>query len=162
MNSDTCTVTVRPATMADYDVVCALYERLDVLHADAHPERFRAATPARLRDDFSAVLSADDKTLFVGELAGEVVGFADIYVTATRSHRVQIPRVLGVIDGLFVTSRSRGRGVGRCLLEAAQSWFAEHGATTIELNVYAFNTTAIAAYEAMGFQPLMVRLAMQA
>jgi ribosomal protein S18 acetylase RimI-like enzyme len=69
-----------------------------------------------------------------------------------------VPRRYAVVDGLAVTAAFQHQGVGRLLMDAAHSWAAARGAGAIELNVYAFNETAIAFYRSLGYEIYSVRM----
>jgi GNAT superfamily N-acetyltransferase len=47
---------------------------------------------------------------------------------------------------------SRGRGLGRATMEAAESWTREHGGTRVALNVFGPNRTARSLYESLGYE----------
>jgi ribosomal protein S18 acetylase RimI-like enzyme len=55
------------------------------------------------------------------------------------------------LQELYVAPPQRGRGIGRALLEATIALAREEGATGIDLNTGATDTTARALYESMGF-----------
>ncbi len=62
------------------------------------------------------------RPLWVGELAGAVVG----YLSASRTGAT------GTIDALFVDPGCRAVGVGAALLDAALAWMAAEGCTEVD------------------------------
>jgi RimJ/RimL family protein N-acetyltransferase len=54
--------------------------------------------------------------------------------------------------GLMVAANHRRRGIGRALLDAAESWARPLGITKIELHVFPHNVSAIALYEQLGYE----------
>ena len=52
---------------------------------------------------------------------------------------------------MYLHARSRGRGVGRRLLDAAVAWARDHGAARLVLDTTHPMTQAIAFYESHGF-----------
>jgi hypothetical protein len=49
--SPTAALRVRPASMGDYDALCALFDELDAFHRDARPEMFQPfPKPVRARE----------------------------------------------------------------------------------------------------------------
>jgi len=61
---------------------------------------------------------AEDRPLWVGELAGEVVGYL-----AARADRLRDGRLMGVIEAVYVDPPCRGVGVGEAMLGSALGWF---------------------------------------
>jgi ribosomal protein S18 acetylase RimI-like enzyme len=58
----------------------------------------------------------------------------------------------GYIYDIFVKKEFRGKGIGRTLLEKAQSYCREKGYSRILLMVYVNNANAIGLYNKMGFK----------
>ncbi|KRC63323.1 hypothetical protein ASE12_00250 [Aeromicrobium sp. Root236] len=85
--------------------------------------------------------------LFVGVVDGEVAGNLWLYTDPKQ------PVQSTYIYDIEILEPHRGRGLGRALLEAAESWCAEHGSVSVRLNVFAPNTTARALYESAGYAP---------
>ena len=85
--------------------------------------------------------------LFVGVVDGEVVGHLWLFTDPTQPVRDTF------IYDIEINESHRGRGLGRALLEAAESWCAEHGSSSVRLNVFAPNIAARALYESAGYAP---------
>ena len=63
----------------------------------------------------------------------------------------------GHVGILAVTEGAEGRGAGRALLRAAESWARDRGFQTLTLNVFSGNDHARAVYEHLGFQEETVK-----
>lgn len=100
-----------------------------------------AADLARaLEGPSSTVLAAVDD----GRLVGTVMAGHD-------GHR-------GWVYYLAVDPGSRGAGLGRALMEAAESWLREQGAPKVQLMVRADNTAVVEFYERLGYADQKVAL----
>ncbi len=90
----------------------------------------------------SAVLVAEDR----GE---NVVGFAELSIRwcaeGCRTERV------AYLEGWFVDSRARGRGVGRALIAAAEEWGRRQGCTEFASDAQENDEASAAAHRAVGF-----------
>jgi GNAT superfamily N-acetyltransferase len=63
-----------------------------------------------------------------------------------------------VVDSIGVTARVRGCGVGKRLMQRAEAWACEQGASEFELSVHTFNQNAITFYTLFGMKPYVQRM----
>jgi len=152
-------VKIRPARPEDYEALCEIIDEVDALHREHLPHIFqKPAGPVRERDYLLGLMADDEAGLFVAELEGRLVGFVDVIVRDTVPLPLLVPRRVAIVDNLAVQAGHRRSGIGQALMETAQEWAAARGATSIELNVYAFNQAAIAFYQRLGYQTHSFRL----
>lgn len=81
---------------------------------------------------------------------GTPVGFVELsmrpYVPGARS----LPAPF--VEGWYVESAARGRGVGRLLIDAAEQWARERGHQQLGSDTALENTGSVAAHRALGFR----------
>jgi diamine N-acetyltransferase len=148
-------INVRKATEQDYEAVCGIVAEVDTLHAQHLPRHFQAHEgPARTREHYLGVLADETAGLFIAERAGRVIGFLKALVKEAPPFAIMTPRRYVNIDEVGVRADCQRSGVGRALMEHAHRWACEHGATSVELSVYAFNAGAIAFYRELGYDVL--------
>lgn len=148
-------ISVREATVGDYKNLFELFGEVDTLHRDNLPHRFQKANgPAREQDYYSELIDNENDGLFVAEKGAELVGFVHVIVRDTPPIPIVLPRRYAVVDSIVVKSGFQKRGIGRMLMDKMQEWAIAKGATSIELNVYEFNETAISFYERLGYQTI--------
>lgn len=128
------------------DLAATLGKAEDLKSSVDDIERFGFGDPSC----FEAMLAFDD---------GEAVGLA-VYFYEFSTWRGQ----RGVyVQDLYVAPHTRGRGLGRELIDAVRQRAAERGARYVKLTVYDRNPAALAFYHAMGFEscedelPLVLR-----
>jgi diamine N-acetyltransferase len=127
-------VTIREATMADYDALCALFEQVVHLHATALPDIFRSIPGApRERDRIQWMLDEPDQYLLVAEDGGAIVGLAEANVSEAPAWPMVIPRRWVHVRDIVVDERFRGKGIGTALLARIEDWGRSLGILRVEL-----------------------------
>jgi ribosomal protein S18 acetylase RimI-like enzyme len=150
-------VTIRPAVAGDADGIVRTFLESAKHHASLEPARYdvpsseviftRYREGQRHRDD------SDGKSItFVADLGGQIVGFIDARLeqSADPMHR---DLVYCDIAEIAVAGRDRNKGIGRQLLQAAETWGRKQGADYASLEYHAANTTASRFYQnRMGYR----------
>jgi ribosomal protein S18 acetylase RimI-like enzyme len=145
-------ITVRPATEADYEDICRLFREADVLHSHALPHVFQLSEePARPKEFMHGILADNNAALLVAEDGGKIAGFISVAVRESAPAPMMVPRRYGYIEDIAVFSNSRRHGVGRALMTAAERWGKKMGVTGFELTVWDFNNKAKAFFTEMGY-----------
>jgi len=146
-------ISVRKATADDYNSVCELFDQIDAFHRDNLPHMFhKPSGAAREQDYYSGLIADENVALLVAEVGENLVGFVHAIIRDTPAFPVFVPRRYAIVDGIVVKSGFQSHGIGRILMDKMQEWSIAKGATSIELNVYEFNETAISFYERLGYQ----------
>ena len=152
-------VRVRKATDADYEALCELFDEVDALHRDYLPDIFQKPEgPVRQRDYYRELIGDEDVGLFVAEAGENIIGFVHAAVRDAPAIPVFVPRRYAIVDSIAVKSGFRNRGIGQRLMSVVHEWAIAKDATSIELNVYEFNETAIAFYHRLGYETLSRRM----
>jgi len=144
---------IRKASAEDYESLCTLFDELDVLHRDNLPHIFKKPDgPVRELDYFLGLTSDENIGLFVAETEGIVVGFVHAIIKDSPDIPIFVPRYFTVVDNIVVKPGFQNHGIGELLMDKMQEWSIAKGATSIELNVYEFNSSAISFYEKCGYK----------
>ena len=97
---------------------------------------------------------SSDETLLVAEL-DDVGAVGVAYAHVATDYFTGEPH--GHLGILAVAEEGEGKGVGRALLTAVETWSAECGHRFLTLNVFAGNARARALYERAGYAPDTLR-----
>jgi ribosomal protein S18 acetylase RimI-like enzyme len=124
-------VVLRAFRESDRGAVVDLWRRCDLVRPWNDPDRDIDRKAADSPDGF-----------FVAELGGVVVA---AMLVGYDGHR-------GWINYLAVEPSLRGNGLGRRMVEHAESWLLAQGCPKLNLQVRAANTDVLAFYEALGYQ----------
>jgi ribosomal protein S18 acetylase RimI-like enzyme len=138
---------VRTATVADLDSL------VDIFRA-CWLTSYKELLPQSVRDEMSvekaremwalSVAPHPDRTTFVIELDGTVVGVARVGSDVTNSVR-------GHLFSLYVHPDNAGRGLGKTLLRRALASLRENGFEEITLWVFKNNAPTRNLYSSLGF-----------
>lgn len=144
---------IRAATSEDFEAVCALYDQLAGVHAQALPFFFRPGeAPALSHEWFTALMANEQAALFVAEHQQTIIGMVHCYVHTTPAVSVVVPRRFVHIEDLVVSKHVRQQGTGQLLIERVHQWANEQGIKEIELDVWEFPTSALSFYQKLGYQ----------
>lgn len=149
------TITIRPATLEDYDAVKTLFEYVDQVHAEALPDLFQQSEePARSQEWFAQMSESPDACLFVAEHQGLLVGMVLCTLRSSPTFPLFVPRRYGHINELIVRESFQRQGIGQRLIQRIHEWVHSLGIMELELDVYEFNTRAHRFYEHLGYQTM--------
>lgn len=94
----------------------------------------------------TSVLSA----VFVSEEApGELCGFVELFV---RNYAEGCCGATPYVEGWYVDPAARGRGIGRALMDAAETWASGQGFVEIASDTPLQNAGSQEAHRALGFE----------
>lgn len=145
---------IRSATIGDVEALAEIYVSSARHHATLDPEFYvvpdRDAVVRHLRE----ALSLDDAARgvrLVAELRGEVVASAEVELRSPSAASMLRQQVAASV-GLAVLEDRRASGVGSRLMEAAEAWARERGASLMMLDASAANVDARRFYERHGYR----------
>jgi GNAT superfamily N-acetyltransferase len=141
---------VRDATAGDIEAVRAVaLESLKESYGHALEESLLEDAVDRWYDpaDLSESLDDEDAVFVVAVAGGEVVGFAQSYVSRRRED-------VGEIDWLHVAPSHRGEGVGSVLLSNVEGALLDRGVSRLEGRVLEANASGTTFYEEQGYDAL--------
>jgi ribosomal protein S18 acetylase RimI-like enzyme len=141
-------LTYRKATIADLDVVVALFQELVT---EIGPEDNAAEVCPLLHDDMKTAFGQPHVNVYLAELDGEPIGVCrgDVHHTDVI-FRLRTDHRSGYIDQMYVRKAYRDRGVGAELIRMTEQWFKDQG---IEHCVLHAAPKAVRFYSRLGFQP---------
>jgi ribosomal protein S18 acetylase RimI-like enzyme len=113
-------------------------------HRSPLPDRMEAVERA-----YQELIKRDSDASLVAEEEGNIVGLCTVEVRATLRNEA----LEAWIPELVVSEPSRGRGIGRALLETGIERARELGARQAVLESGAQRATALALYRSLGFEP---------
>ena len=143
-------ITVRPASLADVDVIVRF--RLDLLREHArHPiyGRVRDDVQARARRSTPLHLASGREITYIAFEGRTPIGM--LRCLEGRGSPLLLPAKYGYITSVFVARAHRRRGILKRLVEAAVTWASARGLTEVRLHSTPENVAANAVWEKFGF-----------
>lgn len=131
--------TIRKLRSSDYEQWCRMRTELwnDVPSAELELE-----TPEWMSGSHCAVFVAESST-------GVLCGFVEVAIRPSDVNGTL--GQFGYVEGWYVSSAVRRQGVGRALIEAAESWSKSQGCVEIHSDARIENHASEAAHRAIGF-----------
>lgn len=152
MPSDPGEILIRASTTGDRAAIVSLYLELEDHHRVLQPSNARYNLGRERWDDLVAQFLADPSVEVLVAAASEgLVGFLKLLL-------VEKPWGLSCeIDTMVVSSSHRGRGIGRRLMGAAETYARAHEAKAMRVTVLIENRDGRRFYEREGYGPIAVR-----
>jgi len=150
---------VREAREADLKAICQLSNEINGIHYAHMPNDF-AKPDGSSRDDpyWRGVMNMDSSAVFVTEDNGVLTGVVAVSIATSTPYPFLTSRPRGHVATIVVAESHRGRGLGRVLMSAAETYAKEKGAEDIKLEVMAFNADALDFYRELGYGNFSFRL----
>jgi len=147
--------TIRAAVPGDIPALSGIFCEDDEYYSAALPDIFaKPASAAETDSHFNAYIGSGSAAMFVAESRGALAGYITMTISEAPASPLLTPRTFAKIRNIAVGAAWRRRGIGRALVDRAMRWAGERGVRDFELDVYEFNSGAVAFYESLGFSPL--------
>ena len=143
---------VRFATEKDIEKVNDLRKQVNEIHVLGRPDIFKAGFCQELQDFAYTLLNDEDKDILVVEREGIICGMACVDYVCRPESPYMMARNFYHVQEIAVDEAFRRQGVARELFEFMKEDASRRGLDKIELDVWAFNESAIEFYEMMGFR----------
>ena len=106
--------------------------------------------------EVSEFIKSDHAELFVAISNEEIVGSGYGLIRQNKSHFSHQQH--GYVGFMFVKKESRGKGIGKLILNSIFDWFRSRDIKETRLQVYHKNPSAIQAYEKVGFKKNLIEM----
>ena len=148
-------VDLRPMTAAEYDAwvpeAIAGYAADHVAAGSMPADTSLELATKEFEELLPDGLQTAEHHLLVAESEGERVGVLWL--------RVPLSGAAAFVFDIEVDPQLRGRGYGRAIMLAAESFARDLGAKAIRLHVFGSNTVARSLYESLGYEATNVQMA---
>ncbi|MBQ9324176.1 MAG: GNAT family N-acetyltransferase [Clostridia bacterium] len=143
---------IRFAKESDLASVNVIRRQVHALHASGEPDIFHPGFPDAIRDHIQTIFRDPNQRIVVAEQEGVLCGYAILHAITKPETAFSFARNYLDIDELGIDEAFRRRGIASEMLSFIKDFAKEQGFHRLELNMWEFNETALAFYEAAGFR----------
>jgi len=106
--------------------------------------------------DIGALIADENSSVVVAEDNGVIVGSGYARIKQSKAHlQHELHTYLGF---MYVAPSHRGQGINQMVIQALVKWGKEQGMQDFYLEAYADNTSALKAYQKLGFQASLIEM----
>ena len=149
---------VRKAQPGDIPFILDLLDQIRDLHHRGRPDVFKDNGTKYTAADLEEKLKNSGECIFVAYDGDKPLGYVCTVTTEYSHHNIMLDKKILYIDDLCVYSSSRGRGVGRVLMDKAKDYAKETGCASMELVCWKFEGSAEGFYRSYGFTTMSRRM----
>jgi ribosomal protein S18 acetylase RimI-like enzyme len=133
---------VREAVSSDLDCLIPLLKELFSIETD-----FCFKEDLQRRGLAMMLEPCKSRCMLIASAGNRIIGMASIQTLISTAEGGRS----GIVEDVVVTPEWRGKGIGRCLLEAIEAWAHTKGLKRIQLLADATNTPALEFYRNSGW-----------
>jgi ribosomal protein S18 acetylase RimI-like enzyme len=151
---------IRRATLDDAALLAELNRFVQDIHAEHRPDLFKGdPSSEELTAGFRDLLGRESVRVLIAELPdGRPAGYAMATLNERTGGALTHAGSFILLDHLAVAPEATRRGIGTALLNAVRETGRQAGCTRFMTEVWDFNSTAVAFFEASGFSTAWRRL----
>ncbi len=142
---------IRFAEYEDLERVNELRKQVNEIHVKGKPEIFKAGFPKELADLVRTIFEDPYKRILVCDLDGTLCAFAVLNHVTKPENPFMYERDYLDVDEFCVDEAYRRQGIAREMIAFIADLAGNEGFDRVELNMWEFNTEALAFYESVGF-----------
>lgn len=144
---------IRLANNSDIPGMIALLKQVGNVHHDIRPDLFRDGAQKYSVSDLEDLLKDAARPVFVGVEDGRMLGYCFCILEEVKDNPVLQDVKSLYIDDLCVDETIRGKHVGSRLYDHVCAYAREIGCSSVTLNVWCGNDSAMRFYESRGMKP---------
>lgn len=144
---------IRLANTSDIPGIIALLQQVGQVHHDIRPDLFRDGAQKYSPSDLEDLLKDAARPIFVGVEDGRLLGYCFCILEQVKDNPVLRDVKSLYIDDLCVDETIRGKHVGTGLYDHVCGYARSIGCSSVTLNVWYGNDSAMHFYESRGMKP---------
>lgn len=152
---------IRFAKAEDVSGILALLKQVGRVHHQGRPDLFRNGAQKYGASQVLAMLDSPKNPIFVASEGKKVVGYGFCQVKIYENDPVIADHTEIYIDDLCVAESCRGQGIGKAIYQEILRYAGMRKASSVTLNVWCCNESAMGFYEKLGLKPQKIGMEMK-
>ncbi len=142
---------IRFARAEDLERVNERRRQVNEVHVEGRPDVFKPGFPTELANYVYTIFNDPDQKIAVYEQDGKIVAFAALKRHSKPESPFSFAKEFLDIDEICVDKGYRRQGIATEMMDFIRDYARSEGFDKIELNMWEFNSGALAFYEEIGF-----------
>ena len=152
---------IRFANTTDIPCMIELLKQVGEVHRQIRPDLFRAGAQKYSVSDLTELLKDKSRPIFVAVEDEKLLGYCFCILEEVKDNPVLRDVKSLYIDDLCVDENIRGKHVGSRLYEHVCNYAKSIGCSSVTLNVWCGNDSAMAFYQSRGMKPRKIYMETQ-
>ena len=152
---------IRFANTTDIPCMIELLKQVGEVHHQIRPDLFRAGAQKYSVSDLTELLKDKSRPIFVAVEDEKLLGYCFCILEEVKDNPVLRDVKSLYIDDLCVDENIRGKHVGSRLYEHVCNYAKSIGCSSVTLNVWCGNDSAMKFYESRGMKPRKIYMETQ-
>ena len=151
---------IRFAVKEDVPGILQLLKQVGAVHHRGRPDIFRERAQKYGASQVISMLNSQNTPILVAAEDGKVLGYCFCILEEYKNDPVITDHTDLYIDDLCVDEASRGKHIGTQLYEHAVAYARQRRCSSVTLNVWCCNESAMRFYEKLGLKPRKIGMEM--
>ena len=144
---------IRLATKKEIPGMINLLQQVGEVHHQIRPDLFRGGAQKYSEADLEELLKDPSRPIFGAVEEGTLLGYCFCIIEEVTGNPVLCDTKTCYIDDLCVDENCRGRGIATKLYDQVCTYARSIGCSSVTLNVWCGNDSAMKFYESRGMKP---------
>ncbi len=144
-------IKIRKAEAKDAVQIAEMLIDIGALHHNGRPDIYKDNLQKYNEEDIKKILKDKNTPIYVAVNEETVLGYVFCQIKTVESNKALVDRKYMYIDDFCVNKNYRKQHIGRMLMDAVFEETRKMEISSIQLNVWEFNESAIRFYEKCGF-----------
>ncbi len=146
-------IKIRPAVNSDINRIIEMLKSIAAIHHNGRPDIFKPASSKYNETELAQIIADKDRPIFAAvDENNNLIGYAFCIIQRYKDSGIFYDHISLYVDDLYVEGNIRGQGIGHKLMDYIVNFASEIGASSVELNVWEFNTSAYEFYKNYGMK----------
>jgi len=146
-------VIIRPATVGDLNTLLEFEQ--GIVEAERPFDKTLASGVIHYYD-LKEMIGSSQAEVMVAEVNAEIIGSGFARIEKSKSYLAHSHHAY--LGFMYVRPEFRGKGVNKKIIDALKAWAKKKNILELRLEVYHQNTSAIRAYEKLGFNKNLIEM----